>query len=57
MIRHLDAQIGKHVDVLTERDGVGRAADFSLVATPGVEAGEMIEGVVVAREGTKLRLG
>ncbi len=57
LARHLDAQVGKRVEVLAERGGVGRAHDFSLVATPGVEAGAMIEGVVVAREGMKLRLG
>lgn len=57
LVRHLDAQIGKRVEVLAERGGVGRAHDFSLVATPGVEAGEMIEGVVAGREGMKLRLG
>ena len=55
--RHLEAQIGRRVEVLAERGGVGRAHDFSLVATPGVAPGAMIEGVVTAREGMKLRLG
>ncbi|HMN71208.1 MAG TPA: tRNA (N(6)-L-threonylcarbamoyladenosine(37)-C(2))-methylthiotransferase MtaB [Rhodoblastus sp.] len=56
LVRHLDAQAGKRVDVLAERGGVGRAADFTPVATPGVEAGAMIEGVVAGRDGMKLRL-
>ena len=55
--RHLDAQVGRRVAVLAERGGVGRAADFSAVATPGVEAGAMIAGVVAGRDGMKLRLG
>lgn len=56
LVRHLDAQAGRRVEVLAERGDVGRAADFSAVATPGVEAGAMIEGVVAGREGTRLRL-
>ena len=56
LVRHLDAQIGRCVEVLAERGGVGRAADFTPVATPGVEAGAMIEGVVAGRDGMKLRL-
>ncbi|MCB1536011.1 MAG: tRNA (N(6)-L-threonylcarbamoyladenosine(37)-C(2))-methylthiotransferase MtaB [Rhodoblastus sp.] len=57
LVRHLEAQVGRRVEVLAERGGVGRAADFSAVATPGVEAGAMIEGVVSGRDGMKLRLG
>lgn len=57
LVQHLDAQIGKSVEVLAERGGVGRAADFTPVATPGVVAGAMIEGVVAGRDGMKLRLG
>lgn len=56
LARHLDAQVGKRVEVLAERGGMGRAADFTPVATPGVEAGAMIEGVVAGRDGMKLRL-
>jgi threonylcarbamoyladenosine tRNA methylthiotransferase MtaB len=41
--RHLRAQIGKRLSVLTERGGVARAEDFTLVKTPGVEAGRLIE--------------
>ena len=41
--RHLRAQIGKRLCVLTERGGVARAEDFTLVKTPGVEAGRLIE--------------
>ena len=57
LARHLDAQVGKRIEVLAERGGVGRAADFTPVATPGAAAGEMIEGVVAGRDGMKLRLG
>ena len=56
LARHLDAQVGRRVEVLAERGGVGRAADFTPVATPGVEAGAMIGGVVAGRDGMKLRL-
>ena len=56
LVQHLDAQVGRRVEVLAERGGVGRAADFSAVATSGVEAGAMIEGVVSGRDGMKLRL-
>jgi len=57
LVRHLDAQIGRRIEVLAERGGVGRAHDFSLVATPGAATGAMIEGVVAGRDGMKLRLG
>ena len=57
LVRHLDAQIGRRIEVLAERGGVGRAHDFSLVATPGAAAGAMIEGMVAGRDGMKLRLG
>jgi len=56
LVRHLDAQIGRRVEVLAERGGIGRAADFTPVAAPGVEAGAMISGVVVGRDGMRLRL-
>ena len=56
LARHLDAQMGRRIEVLAERGGVGRAADFTPVATPGVAAGEMIAGVVAGRDGMKLRL-
>ena len=32
--RHLDRQKGRTVEVLTERDGIGRARDFAEVAMP-----------------------
>ena len=57
LARHLDAQVGRRIEVLAERGGVGRAVDFTPVATPGAAAGEMIEGVVAGRDGMKLRLG
>jgi len=53
---HLDAQIGRKIRVLTERGGHGRAEDFTLVATPGHQAGQMLEARVAGHDGTKLLL-
>ena len=41
--RHLQAQVGRRLRILTERGGMGRAADFSAVRTPGLPAGLMVE--------------
>jgi threonylcarbamoyladenosine tRNA methylthiotransferase MtaB len=57
MARHLEAQFGRRVDVLAERGGVGRTKDFTLVATPGVAPGTIVEGVVVGHDGKKLAIG
>ena len=56
LARHLDSQIGKEIEILAERGGVGRARDYTLVGTPGVEPGKMFEGTVVGHDGRKLIL-
>jgi threonylcarbamoyladenosine tRNA methylthiotransferase MtaB len=56
LARHLESQIGKRVHALAERGGLGRANDFSLVATPGIAPGAMIEGIVASHDGKKLSL-
>jgi threonylcarbamoyladenosine tRNA methylthiotransferase MtaB len=40
--RHLSAQRGKSFRVLTERGGLGRAPDFTLVRTPGIAPGQAL---------------
>jgi threonylcarbamoyladenosine tRNA methylthiotransferase MtaB len=52
--RHLDAQVGRRLRVLTERGGLGRAADFTLVATPGIEAGRFVDLVASGHDGRRL---
>lgn len=54
LVRHLDAQKGKTLRLLTERGGMARAADFTLARTPGVEAGRMIDGRVAGHDGKAL---
>jgi threonylcarbamoyladenosine tRNA methylthiotransferase MtaB len=56
LAQHLDSQIGRSVCVLAERGGVGRATDFTPVATPDIEPGALIKGVVTGHDGRKLRL-
>jgi threonylcarbamoyladenosine tRNA methylthiotransferase MtaB len=51
LARHLDAQKGKTLTLLTERGGMARAADFTLARTPGVDAGRMIETCVTGHDG------
>jgi threonylcarbamoyladenosine tRNA methylthiotransferase MtaB len=52
--RHLDAQIGKTLSVLTERGGMGRAADFTPVATPGLTHGRIVTMIATGHDGTRL---
>ena len=54
LARHLELQTGQRVEILAERGGVGRTRDFTLVATPGVAPGAIVEGVVVGHDGMKL---
>ena len=56
LARHLDAQIGKTLRLLTERGGTARAADFTLARTPGVEAGQMIDALVTGHDGRALTM-
>ena len=47
LARHLSAQIGKRLSVLTERGGLARAADFTLVETPGEDSGRIVDVDIV----------
>jgi threonylcarbamoyladenosine tRNA methylthiotransferase MtaB len=48
--RHLAAQCGKTLRVLTERGGVGRALDFTLVRTPQATPGAIVEMVITGHD-------
>lgn len=52
--RHLSAQQGKRLRVLTEQGGFARADDFTLLRLPGVRAGEMREAIVTGHDGRAL---
>ncbi|MGD9543436.1 MAG: MiaB/RimO family radical SAM methylthiotransferase [Methylocystis sp.] len=52
--RHLDAQTGRTLRLLTERGDTARAADFTLARTPGVEAGLMIDALCTGHDGRAL---
>jgi threonylcarbamoyladenosine tRNA methylthiotransferase MtaB len=54
LARHLDRQIGAKIRVLTERGGVGRAADFTPVETPGLPHGQFVEMRVTGHDGRRL---
>jgi threonylcarbamoyladenosine tRNA methylthiotransferase MtaB len=54
LARHLSAQVGRTLRVLTERGGVARAADFTKIILPGVGAGELVDAFVYARDGAAL---
>ncbi len=52
--RHLDAQIGKSLMLLTERGGIARTEDFSKVRIAGIGAGQMIEAQITGHDGEAL---
>jgi threonylcarbamoyladenosine tRNA methylthiotransferase MtaB len=54
--RHLDAQIGRRITVLTERGGKGRAEDFTPVLLPESEPGTLVAGEVGSHDGAVLML-
>ncbi|WP_159731298.1 MiaB/RimO family radical SAM methylthiotransferase [Methylosinus sp. Ce-a6] len=54
LVRHLDAQIGKTLRVLTEKGGMARAEDFTPLRTPGAEAGVMFDVRVTGHDGKAL---
>ena len=57
LVRHLDRRIGSVVSALVERDGRARAEDFTEVTFAGTaQAGQVIAGVIAARDGTRARL-
>jgi threonylcarbamoyladenosine tRNA methylthiotransferase MtaB len=51
---HLERQIGRDIEVLAERGGQGRARDFTLVHTPGVEAGAIFSARITGHTRGKL---
>jgi threonylcarbamoyladenosine tRNA methylthiotransferase MtaB len=54
LARHLEAQRGKRLRVLTERGGLARAADFTPMRTPGEEPGRMLDRIVTGHDGRAL---
>jgi threonylcarbamoyladenosine tRNA methylthiotransferase MtaB len=56
MLRHLDAQKGSILRLLTEKGGTARASDFTLAITPGVDAGRMIDARVTGHNGRALEV-
>lgn len=56
LARHLDAQTGRTLRLLTERGGTARAADFTLARTPDAAAGHLIDARVVAHDGRALQI-
>jgi threonylcarbamoyladenosine tRNA methylthiotransferase MtaB len=47
LTRHLQAQAGRRLRVLTERGGMGRADDFTPVRTPGQQPGRIVFADVI----------
>jgi threonylcarbamoyladenosine tRNA methylthiotransferase MtaB len=54
--RHLGAQVGRNLSVLTERGGRGRAVDFTPVRTSGLAAGLILNGVATGFSGSALEV-
>ena len=52
--RHLRSQIGRTLPVLGERGGLGRAPDFTPVATGSLEPGAITPFVIAGHDGRKL---
>jgi threonylcarbamoyladenosine tRNA methylthiotransferase MtaB len=53
--RHLDQQRGRTVEVLAERDGIGRAQDFAEVAMPSnLRPGTLAKAYVTDHDGRRL---
>ena len=52
--RHLQAQVGRRLRILTERGGRGRADDFTPVHTPEEPPGGIVHGVVTGLNGGAL---
>jgi threonylcarbamoyladenosine tRNA methylthiotransferase MtaB len=52
--RHLDAQIGKSLRLLTERGGMARAEDFTPVRIGEGEPGRIVEALISGHDGQRL---
>ncbi len=53
--RHLDAQVGRVLHVLTERGGRGRAEDFTAVRLSDTEPNLLVEVAIASHDGRELR--
>jgi threonylcarbamoyladenosine tRNA methylthiotransferase MtaB len=51
---HLESRVGRIEDVLIEREGLGRTAQFTPIALPGRLAGELVAARVVGASPTSL---
>ena len=54
LARHLEAQLGKRLRVLTERGGIARAEDFTPMRTPDAEPGLMLDRIATGHDGRAL---
>jgi threonylcarbamoyladenosine tRNA methylthiotransferase MtaB len=54
LTRHLRAQVGRRLRILTERGGMGRAEDFTPVRTPGLPAGRIVHAEATGFSGGAL---
>ncbi|MDE2017282.1 MAG: radical SAM protein, partial [Hyphomicrobiales bacterium] len=54
LARRLDRHVGTSLEILMERGGTGRAADFSAVRLDGAEAGTFATARITGREGLAL---
>lgn len=52
--RHLSGQVGRTVETLVERDGLGRTPDFAEIRLPGVAAGRLQLAEVTGTDGVRL---
>ncbi|MGO9135092.1 MAG: tRNA (N(6)-L-threonylcarbamoyladenosine(37)-C(2))-methylthiotransferase MtaB [Methylovirgula sp.] len=54
LARHLEAQIGKRFELLTERGGIARAEDFTKVRIDRLAPGQLVEAVITGHDGATL---
>jgi threonylcarbamoyladenosine tRNA methylthiotransferase MtaB len=51
---HLDSQIGRTLELLAERGGIGRAEDFTPVKIAGAEPGRLVRTTICGHDGERL---
>ena len=54
LARHLSVQVGRSVEVLAEREGIGRAPDYAEVALHGLAPGSFASAIVKGHDGHRL---
>jgi threonylcarbamoyladenosine tRNA methylthiotransferase MtaB len=54
LARHLSVQVGRSVEVLAEREGIGRAPDFTEVALDCLEPGRIAVAAISGHDGQRL---